>query len=209
MIEYPSIIPCAKAPRETCIAFDKLDGSNIRFQWSPTKGFHLFGTRTKIMDLTTPIYGFAITYFMEHQSSILDKLFHEKYKKHNEIIVFGELYGPNSFAGIHDVTDTLKVTVFDILVGHKNRFFIPPQELMDFWADKIEIPAVVYTGELNDAFIQSVRESTTLNEGVIVKGTTKNGAFRGNMWQCKIKTNAYLQRIYAKFGDDGLKKYGE
>ncbi len=57
MIEYPTIIGCSKAPREQCIAFDKLDGSNLRFKWTAKRGFDTFGTRTQLIDINTPIYG--------------------------------------------------------------------------------------------------------------------------------------------------------
>lgn len=42
MIEYPEIINSSKAPRLACIAFDKLDGSNIRIKWTQKRGFDLF-----------------------------------------------------------------------------------------------------------------------------------------------------------------------
>jgi hypothetical protein len=210
MIEYPSIINSSKAPRESCIAFDKLDGNNLRFKWTRKRGFDCFGTRTQLIDINTPIYGVGVKYFLLNQAPILDKFFKKNLLGYREIIVFGELYGPNSFAGMHDPKDELKVTVFDILVGHKNRFFIPPNELVRTFSNLIELPRVIYTGNLNDSFIQDVKNNTFgLNEGVIVKGTKKNGAYRGNMWQCKIKTTAYLKKVYDRFGNEGLLKYGE
>jgi len=36
----------------------------------------------------------------------------------------------------------------------------------------------------------------------------KPGAFEGGIWMCKIKTQAYLDSLKLKFGDD-WQKYGE
>lgn len=63
---------------------------------------------------------------------------------------------------------------------------------------------------LNQSFIDNVKNGVyDVNEGVICKGTERNGAYRGGMRKCKIKTNEYLNRVYETFGDEGLKKYGE
>jgi hypothetical protein len=210
MIEYPSIIGCSKAPRENCIAFDKLDGSNLRFKWTSKRGFDTFGTRTQTINIDTPLYGNGVKFFLKNQAPILDSHFRKNYPNTREIIVFGEFYGPNSFAGNHQENEDQKVTVFDILLGHKNREFVKPKQLIKEFGSIIELPKVIYEGNLNEEFINDVRENKySLNEGVIVKGTTNNGAFRGKMWQCKIKTKNYLERIYKLFGQEGLKKYGE
>lgn len=57
MIEYPSIIASAKAPREHCIAFDKLDGSNTRVKFQPKKGWCLFGSRMQLFDKLKTWFG--------------------------------------------------------------------------------------------------------------------------------------------------------
>lgn len=210
MIEYPSIINSSKAPRKQCIAFDKIDGSNLRFKYTKKRGFDTFGSRTQLIDINTPVFGAGVKYFLEKQSSSLEKYFDKYWPNEREIIVFGEFYGPNSFAGIHDPVDDHRVVIFDVLIGHKDRRFFKPGELIKELGDIVELPKVVYSGNLNDEFIRDVRENKyDLNEGVICKGTETSGAFRGKMWQCKIKTNDYLRRVYETFGDEGLKKYGE
>lgn len=99
--------------------------------------------------------------------------------------------------------------LFDVLVGHKNRKFVPPKEFLKLFGH-LQIPAVIYEGNLTDQFIRDVREDKyCLNEGVVCKGTQKSGAFRGGMWMCKIKTQRYLDRLKAKFGEEGVTKYGE
>ena len=210
MIEYPTIIGCSKAPRDMCVAFDKLDGSNLRFKWTSKRGFDSFGTRTQLINTDTPIFGKGVVYFLNNQAPILNAHFKRHYPNVREIIVFGEFYGPNSFAGVHDEKDDQKVTVFDILIGHKNREFVKPKQLIKEFGTIIELPQVIYEGKLNEEFITDIRNNVyNLNEGVIVKGTITSGAYRGKMWQCKIKTLNYLEKIKAKYGEEALEKYGE
>ena len=46
------------------IAFDKLDGNNMRFEWSKKKGWNLFGTRRMIIDASHKEFGSAISLFI-------------------------------------------------------------------------------------------------------------------------------------------------
>lgn len=209
MIEYPSIINSSKAPRKLCIAFDKLDGSNFRAKFTQKQGFHVFGTRTQLIDETTEFWGGMVKVFKSTLEEPLSKLFKSKdFRDYREIIVFGEYFGENSFAGRHEAGDTHKIVPFDVLLGKKQRKFLKPQEFIKLIGKEVEIPEVVYEGNLNEEFIKSIRENTTLKEGVICKGKETSGAFSGGVWTCKIKTQAYIDKLKGRFGDE-WEKYGE
>lgn len=211
MIEYPSIQNSSKAPRKACVAFDKLDGSNFRAKWTGKRGFDLFGTRTQLIDETTPFWGSAVELFKKELSAPLSDFFSKskEYRGEREIIVFGEFVGPNSFAGVHDPEDEKEIVVFDVLVGHKNRAFIKPREFVKEVGAIVKIPRVVYEGNLTDDFIRRVRaDEFNTFEGVICKGVETSGAYRGKVWQCKIKTQRYLDSLKDRYGDD-WEKYGE
>jgi hypothetical protein len=210
MIEYPSIINSSKAPRKSCIAFNKLDGSNFRAKYTAKSGFDSFGTRTQQIDETTPFWGKMVEIFKTNQQPILEKLFKtdKLFRDFREITVYGEFFGEHSFAGRHDETEAQKIIIFDILLGHKQRKFLRPQDFIKIIGSEVEIPDVIYNGNLNDSFIQEIRDNTTLNEGVICKGTEPSGAFMGGIWMCKIKTQAYIDKLKEKFKDDWV-KYGE
>lgn len=211
MIEYPSIINSSKAPRKPCIAFDKLDGSNIRVKWTQKKGFHLFGSRTQLLDSTHEHLGGVVAAFNKSHAETLDRIIRKEFPSEREVIAFGEYVGDKSFAGIHDPTDpTLRFVLFDLFIGHKNPRFLMPQEFVKMFDQKVEIPRVIYRGNLNDQLIKDVREGKyDVSEGVLCKGTEKSGAFRGNVWMAKIKTQAYLNRVFSRYGQEGLEKYGE
>lgn len=210
MIEYPSIINSSKAPRKECIAFNKLDGSNFRAKYTQQKGFNLFGTRTQLIDESSPYWSDMVVQFKNNLLSPLTDFFKKSkdYRDFREIIVYCEYLGENSFAGRHE-EEPHKLVLFDVLVGHKQRKFVKPREFRKTFQHLVEIPEIIYEGNLNESFIQDVRENKfNLKEGVICKGTETSGAFMGNIWMCKIKTQAYLDKLKSVFHEDWV-KYAE
>lgn len=211
MIEYPSILHSARAPHKACIAFDKLDGSNIRIKWTRKRSFCQFGTRTQMLDESHQFFGGAITYFHDNMAEVLEPLIEKNWKNEREIVFFAEWFGPNSFAGSHDEDDItnhrMKLVLIDCLVGHKNRKFVLPQDFLKLFINVVEIPKVIYEGNLSDEFIAEVRRGDyNVVEGVVCKGRERTGTARGNVWMAKIKTESYLSRLKMKFGK-GFKKY--
>lgn len=216
MIEYPSIISAAKAPRAYCIAFNKLDGSNFRAKWTRKGGFNTFGTRTQLINEQTPIWGEMISVFKKDFEKPLERKIKKDFPNEREVIVYGEFFGEHSFAGQHQtdesgrLTEEMQIVIFDILIGHKNRHFIPPMNFIKEYQEIVKIPDVIYTGNLNQEFIDSVRVNKyNLREGVICKGTQKTGAFRGHIWMCKIKTQDYFNKLRTLFGEKEMLKYWE
>ncbi len=224
MIEYPSISNSSKAPRGNMVAFVKFDGSNFRAKYTQKQGFNLFGSRTELINEATPIYGEGVTIFKRDYEKELTKFFKkdEEFRNLREVEVFAEFYGPNSFAGRHDPNDKKELTVIDVLNGHKNRQFLKPYDFIETFQSLVQIPPVIFMGNLSDKFIEDVRTGVytpefhkltdnkfKVFEGVVCKGTLTRGDYCGNMWTCKIKTNAYFEALKAMYGADGIKKYGE
>lgn len=70
MLQYPSIPGSAKSPLgKPCIAFVKYGGSNLRWEWSPKKGWSKFGTRRQMFDASTPLYNQAVPLFMDEMGA--------------------------------------------------------------------------------------------------------------------------------------------
>ena len=201
----------SKAPREHCVAFEKYDGSNIRSKYTQKRGFELFGSRTQIFDKSHPFLGESIDIFKRDYEPQLVDLIKKEFTNEREVIAFLEFFGDKSFAGHHEPDDnTKRLVLFDILVGHKNRKFLTPKEFIKLCQGKMIIPQVVYEGNLNDQFIQDVRNGKyDVVEGVVCKGTVRSGANRGGIWMAKIKTRAYLDKLFNRFGQEGIEKYGE
>lgn len=211
MLEYPSIPNSSKAPRAKMVAFEKIDGSNFRAKWTQKQGFSVFGTRTQLIDESDPFWGQMVAVFKRDHAKILDDKFRKdkEYRHEREIIVFGEFYGANSFAGRHIDTEPKNIIVFDVLLGHKNRKLVGPMDFIKEFQDVVPIPRVVHMGNLNEEFIAAVRRNDfDLTEGVICKGTIPTGAAFGGIWQCKIKTQAYLDKLKLRYGNEWI-KYAE
>lgn len=197
MIEYPTIPNNSKAPREACIAFDKLDGSNVRVKYTQKKGFQLFGSRHELMDESHPHLGQAIEVFNAGFAEPLTKLFKTdpRYRNEKEIVVFGEFYGPNSFAGVHKPEDPKFFTMFDVYLMKKKEF-IPPREFLKTFGGLVDIPRVIYDGNLTDQFIRDVIDNKyDVTEGVVCKFLTPTGAACGKVRMAKIKCSNWFTKL--------------
>jgi hypothetical protein len=205
MIEYPSILGWNEIVRgKPCIAFDKLDGNNIRFGWTRKSGFHKFGTRRNRIDHTNDEYGNAIPLFIDKYSAALDTIFrkNKNYRNVKEITAFCEYQGKNSFAGAHDVTDVMDVVLFDIHLDKQG--FIPPREFVKNFRH-LGIPKIIYEGNLNQEFINDVKTGLfTCKEGVVCKGIDNK-----KIWMGKIKTDSWLNKVKARYGEESLIEMGE
>ncbi len=184
-------------------AFDKLDGSNLRFEWSKKRGFYKFGTKKMMIDENHPDFGVGVKIFLEKYSESLSKIFTDKKEYRNVLsfVCFGEFLGTNSAFGKHNTDDTKDVILFD--VSQYKRGFISPKEFIDNFSET-GIPEVVYSGNLNKEFIQQVKNNDFnpgLTEGVICKGVTRTKKGQEQLYYCKVKTNDWFDRLRAQ-GDE-------
>lgn len=201
MREYLSILGPSGAPHEQCIAFYKYDGSNLRWEWRPKKGWSKFGTRRQLFDETHEIFKPAIEIFQRKYAEPLEKVIKDtkEYRNAEYATAFTEFLGPKSFAGWHELEEPKDLILFDIQIYKKG--IIGPREFLKRFGH-LEIPRVVYEGVLNESFKESVRNSLQgdgqmdLNEGVICKGGHGH-----ELWMRKIKTMDYLKRLKEKFGE--------
>lgn len=185
-----------------CYAFDKLDGSNIRLEFSKKRGWYKFGTRNEIISPTHTQFGRSIDIFIEKYSKDLESVFrsNRQYRNADSFVVFAEYFGENSFAGQHQ-DETMDIKLFDI--SQYKRGLIPPKEFIENFGH-LDIPDLVYQGNYNIDMVESIRKNVlNLKEGVVVKGIFKT---KGNdvVWMSKIKTNDWLIRVREKFGEKAL-----
>ncbi len=179
-------------------AFDKLDGSNMRFEYSPKRGFYKFGTRNMMIDEKSEQFGFAISLFKEKYEESLNKVFRSKdYRNAMSFVCFAELVGANSSFGQHDFgNDKFDIVLFDVSVYKKG--LVPPKQFIkDF--GHLGIPTVVYEGNLNKELVRAVKANEFgLTEGVICKGITQTKKGIDNLYYCKIKTDDWFDRLRNK-----------
>jgi hypothetical protein len=210
MKRYPSIelVKAGQTPPDRPLyTFDKLDGSNIRFEWSRKKGWHKSGMRARLV-------GKDDEHFAEAETAI--DLFHAtmggklsvfcKEARWQEVTAFVEFYGRRSFAGLHHPEDEKHVALLDLTYDKKG--FLPPDEYLKL-VEETGVPAPNYLGLIkwNKSFLWEVEarggaENPQFDmidlitfEGIVGKTTEKK---RRLMW--KFKTKAWREAIADKFG---------
>lgn len=194
---YPSI-SYATESRVPIVAFDKLDGSNIRAEWTSKKGWHKFGTRHRLVDATDPIFGRAPDLVTTKYGESLAKAL--KDAGHQRAMCFFELCGPSSFAGMHDLNETLDVTLFD--VAPFNQGLLEPDRYLRLVGD-MDHARVLYNGPCTPEFIESVRGSQLPGmtfEGVVCKGTNDKRTKMPIMF--KQKSRVWLDKLHTYCGDN-------
>ncbi len=202
MKDYPSIPKVlTKFIGQECIAFKKYDGTQIRIEWSPKRGWHKFATRGGLFGESDPNFGSTYQIFEKSHAEPLTKAIRDHYPKAEGAYAFLEFLGPHSFAGLHDPgilevenNDPKELVLFDVNI-HKKGILSPKDFISKF--SVVRSAEVIYTGKLSEEFIQKVREKQfpEIDEGVICKGGEGHG-----LWFCKIKTWDYLKRIQKFFG---------
>lgn len=194
MKSYPSI------PRSTgqdfrefrAHVFDKLDGNNLRFEWSRKAGWYKAGTKRRLFDETDPLVGAALPLFRATLADDIEKVI--RAQRWERAVIFAEYWGAGSVAGMHDPTDEMKLTLFDV-APHKADLLAPRRFLKLF--GHLEVPA--YLGEIRWTrdFVQRVRDGAI--EGITFEGVVGKG---DRQVRAKAKTQAWIDRVRAVYGEE-------
>ena len=185
---------------DTVYAFDKLDGSNIRAEWNKKRGWYKFGTRKQMIDENDINFGDAIPIFLNKYGDDLEKVFRKTYSNIQNVVIFCEYVGENSFSGQHKEEDEKDVVLFDVNLYKKG--FISPKDFHNNFGH-LHIPNLVYKGVYDEDLIKDIRNNKTLKEGVICKGVRKT---KGDeiVWMTKIKTIDWLNKVKSLYGEKAL-----
>ena len=199
MKTYPSI---PKKIREDlyCYAFKKLDGSNIRAEWSKKQGFYKFGSRHQLIDEKHEFLGESIKLIKDKYEKELSLIF--KNQKYEQALCFFEFYVPSSFARQHNKTEKHDVILID--VNSYKKGILNTDKFIDLFG-KLDIPQVLFEGYLTEEFIEQIKKGSLeeFGEGVVVKAAPDTNQAMPIMF--KIKTEAWLLKLrdYCK-GDNDL-----
>jgi hypothetical protein len=201
MIEYPSI-PAEIQRGVRIVAFDKLDGQNVRAEWTQKKGLHKFATKTRLLCPEEGVISKAEAIILDKYDELNDAL---RSTRQQKATCFFEFWGPKSQFGMHQDDDEHTVTLIDIAL-HKQGI-LPPKEFLKLTRD-MDIPDVLYEGNCNDPFIKSVNDGTLEglgSEGVVCKGPFDRKLQRPVMW--KVKRYDWYERLreHCQGNDDMFK----
>ena len=189
MLTYPSIPKIVQ--NVPVYAMDKLDGSNIRVEWSKKSGFNKFGSRTRLLDPTEKPLGEAVGLFMDTMAEDLEPVLHKL--KNERVTLFMEFFGETSFAGNHKEDEEHKLVLFDASLYKKG--FMQPKEFLKTFDEVVETPGLLHYGKPNGDFLELVRsgelEGMTF-EGVVCKSQE---LVRNQQVVFKVKNEAWLKRL--------------
>lgn len=198
MKQYPKIFGRINASHNI-YAFDKLDGSNIRVEWTKKNGFVKWGSRKQLLTseqgiLTTAIDKITVKY-LEDLTNIFRK------QRYERVVCFLEFVGPNSFAGNHhDRVEDIDVILLDISPHKKG--MLPANEFLKL-CKHLHIPDILYQGKANSTLIEQVHEGTLSGmtfEGVVCKGPYDRKTGMPIMF--KIKSRAWIEKLKTYCGED-------
>lgn len=200
MKSYPSI------PRKIrydlpLFVFDKLDGSNVRAEWTPRQGFTRFGSRRRLLEPDHPVLGPAPALIAARYGDALrDALLALGVQK---ATCFFELRGPNSFAGQH-AQEPHEVTLFDVDVARRG--LLDAQSFLDAFGH-LPTPRLLHRGPIDEDFVESVRSGAlegVSEEGVVCKGAipAKRPGRPPRPFSFKIKSRHWLERLRVHCGED-------
>lgn len=199
MKSYPSIT--TKIRNDVPIyAFDKLDGSQIRAEWTRKGGFVGFGSRKRAIDASHPWLGQAIELTRDKYGAAVERVFAAR--KIQQAVLFLEFLGAGSFAGRHVADEPHDVVLLDVATF--GRGLVPPDEFLAMFGH-LDTAKVLYQGEVDREFVARVRSggfAGLSGEGVICKSAVLE---RRMPVMFKIKTHAWLDRLRDLCaGDDEL-----
>ena len=196
MKTYPSIIR-AVGNEGLLHTFDKPDGSNLRFEWTKKRGWFKYGTRRRLFDESDLIFGEAISIFNTKLAEPIEKIFiNQGWLK---VVVFAEFWGEQSFAGVHDPSDSKFLTIIDVS-PHRNGILDPKKfvKLFGEFGPK-------YFGQMtwNHPFIDQVKagQLDVSFEGVVGKALRNK-----QIVMFKTKTQAWIDKVKSKYDNQRAKE---
>lgn len=179
--------------------FDKLDGSNMRAEWTPKKGFWKFGSRTQLVDTRSGPLGALAIPLIEAQSDSIGAIL--KGGRVQEATCFFEFFGPSSFAGVHKWDEPgFKAVLFDVSIYKHG--MMAPKAFWTAFGGKVETADLLHVGNVTQAIIDQVWNGSLPGmtyEGVVCKGAPLKNGYPPYMW--KLKSKAWRDMVMSLYTD--------
>lgn len=201
MKPYPSIQSSRgqKFQEFDAYVFDKLDGSNLRFEWTRKARWNKFGTRNRLFDQQDPDFGIAIPLFHVGWSEDLTRVAVDNRWDH--LIVYMEFCGPNSFAGKHDPDDVKTLTLFDACPNRKG--LLGPKDFLKLFGH-LKVPRLLGIQKWTRGFVDRIRKGEI--SGITFEGVVGKGGHGHDLVMAKAKTQAWIDKVMSQYGEAEGKK---
>jgi len=187
MKRYPSIsrVISAFAPIR---AFDKIDGSNIRAEWSRKRGFYKFGARNRLLGEDEPIIGEAIKLIQDKYDESLSRIFRRE--RLQRAVAFFEFAGEHSAFGQHYEKEPHDTVLIDAAF-FKEGIMDPGDFVRTF--ENVHTAPMLYHGKANSEFVNMVRQRTL--DGMTFEGVVCKAMVRRKMVMFKIKSLDWIAKL--------------
>lgn len=199
MKTYPSIKKAtSQSFREMKLhTFDKLDGSNLRFEYNKKRGFYKYGTRKRLLGDDDEIFGPAIPLFRETIEEPLIRIIEKQ--GWQQVVVFCEYWGKESLAGRHKNDDPKTLTVIDVAVY--KRGILPPVDFIKLFGEF----GPKYLGKINwtRGFIEDVRAGI---DGITFEGVVGKEVENKRIVMYKAKTQQWIDKVRLLYAPDVAEK---
>jgi hypothetical protein len=193
MKTYPSIPRTFQAIPE-CHIFDKLDGSNIRVEWSKKAGFYKFGRRTGLLDDSNPHLQEVPAIFAMLEEDFARLALKQRWQF---CTFFFEFWGERSVAGLHYEGDPKRLTLIDAAPNKKG--ILPPKDFRKVFEGEVDTPKYLGRMNWNKQLVQRVRDGEL--EGVSFEGIVgKAGNTTHKLVRAKAKTQEWIDKVYEIHG---------
>lgn len=201
MKQYPSIArSTGQSFREfDAYVFDKLDGSNIRAEWSRKSGWGKYGTRYRLFDKSDPDFAEAIPIFEQTLADDLAKI--AKKQGWQQLTVFMEFWGAQSLAGQHVKGDPKQLTLFDANPIKKG--ILGPREFLDLFG---HLNTAKFLGKMHwtRGFVERVWNGEI--EGITCEGVVGKAGSGHDLIMAKAKTQLWIGKVKAKYAPEEAQK---
>ena len=202
MVEYPSI-PHATGQTfreiQRAHVFDKLDGSNLRSEWSRKRGWYKHGQRNGVLDDSNPHLAVVPALFMERLAEPLERIARAERWQH--LIVYYEFWGKLSLAGNHEAGDPKFLSLFD--AEPDDRGILPPIDFRKCFEGAVLTAAYLGVAHWTRGYCERVRLGEV--EGVTFEGVVGKALEGRQIVRAKAKTQAWKDRVRAVHGANAQK----
>ena len=195
MKQYPSIRVADLDFSKSYYVFDKIDGSNVRVEWSKKAGFHKFGTRKVLLSensIIAPAKDLVLAIGPELEKGM-------KELRVQQATFFFEFAGDESIAGQHRLmNDNKRVWLLDVDI-YKQGMLDPKECLKHF---EPLMPKLLHHGTVDQNFLDSVADRTLPGmtwEGVVGKAY---GGRQKPLLMWKYKSRDWKDFVRAMYGDN-------
>lgn len=178
--------------------FDKLDGSNLRFEWAKKSGWYKYGTRTRLFDQSDKDFGCAIPLFHEKIANGVEKVAIDN--RWDRLIVFCEFYGDNSFAGKH-LDEPKKLAIIDVDVYKK--CIIGPSQFIKLFSH-LDIPNYLGIHNWTRGFVEQVRNNEI--DGITFEGVVGKAGEGHKLIMRKAKTQTWIDKVHSVYSQEDAEK---